>query len=323
MFRTPIKTRTSDYKIEHDKKILSIGSCFAAMMGERLSENKFNSETNPFGVIFNPISIFKLLHHAIDRSSPGDESYIENNGIWYNYDLHSELSHSGREALKSEVESKINKLNDYLKTTDYLIITLGTAYVYELNGSGGIVANCHKLPATNFTKRLLEVSEIVSSFDTLIMNIAKINSKIKVILTVSPVRHVKDTLELNAVSKSVLRLAAHEVSERFSNVDYFPSYEIMMDDLRDYRFYKADMLHPNEVAEKYIWEQFMSTYFSEKTVSVIAKWQKIKQAIDHRPFHRDSLSHKKFLIDTLKKLKALNEKMNLSEEIKEFEARIT
>ncbi len=323
MFRTVLKTKACNHKITHDNNILSIGSCFAATMGERLLENKFNSKTNPFGIIFNPISIFKLLNHVIDGDPLIDDSYVENNDIWYNYDLHSELSHSDKVTLKSDVKSKINRLNDYLKTTDYLIVTLGTAFVYELNGSGEIVANCHKFPAINFTKRLLEVSEIVASFDDLINNIAKINSRIKIILTVSPVRHVKDTLELNAVSKSVLRLVAHEVSERFSNVDYFPSYEIMMDDLRDYRFYKADMLHPNVVAEKYIWEQFMSTYFSEATVSVIAKWQKLKQAIDHRAFHRDSSSHKKFLIDTLRKLKVLNEKMNLSEEIKKFEARIT
>ena len=323
MFRTVLKTKASNHKITHGKNILSIGSCFAAMMGDRLLENKFNSETNPFGIIFNPISIFKLLHHAIDRSFPRDEGYIENNGIWYNYDLHSELSHSDKGTLKKGVESKINMLNDYLKTTDYLIVTLGTAYVYELNGSGEIVANCHKLPAKNFTKRLLDVSEIVNSFDALIKNIANINSGINVILTVSPVRHVKDTLELNAVSKSVLRLTAHEVSERFSNVDYFPSYEIMMDDLRDYRFYKSDMLHPNEVAEKYIWELFMSTYFSEETTALIAKWQKLKQAIAHRPFHQDSLSHKKFLIETLQKLKTLNDEMSLSDEIRKFEARIT
>ncbi len=322
MFRTVLKTKSSNHKIAHDKNILSIGSCFAAMMGEKLSENKFISETNPFGVIFNPISIFKLLNHAIDGSFPRDNGYVEYNGIWYNYDLHSRLSHSDKGILKSEVESKINKLNDYLKTTDYLIVTLGTAYVYELNSSGEIVANCHKLSAAKFTKRLLGVSEIVASFDTLIKNIAKINSKIKIILTVSPVRHVKDTLKLNTVSKSVLRLAAHEVSERFSIVDYFPSYEIMMDDLRDYRFYKSDMLHPSAVAEKYIWELFMGTYFFGETAALIAKWQKIKQAIDHRPFHQDSSSHKKFLIDTLKRLKVLNEEMPLSEEIKKFEARI-
>jgi hypothetical protein len=196
-----------------------------------------------------------------------------------------------------------------------LIITFGTAFIYKLKSNNEIVANCHKQPSYNFTKELLTVEEIIVSFE-LFLNQFKIqNSKLKIILTVSPVRHTKDTLTLNSVSKSILRIACHELSKQFSNVSYFPSYEIMLDDLRDYRFYKEDMIHPTEVAEEYIWNKFSDVFFESETKQLIKEWSSVSMALNHKPFREDSEEYKIFLTETLKKLELLKGKINVKEEI--------
>ena len=315
MFRTELNIIPSLEKIEHGNKIITIGSCFSQVIGERLSKNKFETLVNPFGTIFNPVSIFRLLENSISSNFSILSSSVLSQSIWFNYHVHSDLYGDTEEELKSRVEEKVKEVNQWLNQADVLIITLGTAFVYKLNSNREIVANCHKQPSSNFTKELLTVDEIIKTFIFLFDQLKIQNSKLKIILTVSPVRHTKDTLQLNSVSKSILRVACHELSNCFSAVTYFPSYELMIDDLRDYRFYKEDMIHPTEVAEEYIWNKFSETYFKEETKEIIKEWSSVYKALRHKPFRENSEEYKKFLNETLKKLELLKGKINVQEEI--------
>ena len=220
------------------------------------------------------------------------------------------------------MESKLEKLKEEvgecLEKTDSLLLTFGTAWVYEFLHTGKIVANCHKLPSSRFRKRLLSVEEI----DASVSKLQKTRSaQTKVILTVSPIRHLKDTVPLNAVGKSILRLACHQLTENSEEFHYFPSYEIMLDDLRDYRFYEPDMIHPSETAINYIWEAFVKTYFDSETQDFLLEWQKIKSSLSHKAFQPNSDSHQKFLKNLLGKLEYLSSKIDVSEEIRKVKDR--
>lgn len=315
MFRTELHIGPNDHKITLDTPILSIGSCFSNCIGERLAANKFKTLVNPFGIIFNPLSIGKLLQYAIENRMPEDQTYLENQSVFRNYDFHSDFSDISKASLKAKVEKTIHHAGNFLRSAEWLTITPGTAFVYELKENNHTVANCHKMPPALFTKKLLKVEEIIFNFSQLYERIKKINPRLKFILTVSPVRHIKDTIDLNSMSKSVLRLAWGQLAARYEEVDYFPSYEIMMDDLRDYRFYKADMLHPTEVAENYIWEKFSQRYFDQETITFLEAWQKIKNAIRHKPFHPDSQAHQQFISQTIHQLKSLSHQIDVSDEI--------
>ncbi len=315
MFRTEIHIPPSAEKINYSTKVITIGSCFSQAIGERLVENKFEVLVNPFGTVFNPISIFRLLENSLSNDFSILDSTVENNGAWFNYHVHSDMYETTKDALKCKVEEKLIQVKNKLLQADTLLITLGTAFVYKLKSNNEIVANCHKVPASNFTKELLSVDEIVRSFSQFFDLVKIHNSKLKIILTVSPVRHTKDTLVLNSVSKSILRMACHQLSEGFSEVTYFPSYEIMQDDLRDYRFYKEDMLHPTEVAEAYIWNKFSEAYFNEETKALLKELSSVSKALQHKPFREDSEEYKRFLADVLKRLALLKVRVNVEEEM--------
>jgi hypothetical protein len=323
MFRTEIHIPPSPIRIDHRCRILTMGSCFSNTIGEKLQRNKFNVLINPFGIIFNPESIFQLLTTAATKDDIFDDLFIENQNLWYNYHLHSEINAESKEALKSIIDKNLDHSLDFIKSAEIITLTLGTAFVYKLKSNGKIVANCHKIPAANFTKELLTVTEIVKGFNRMYDSISFLNPKIRIILTVSPVRHIKDTIELNSVSKAILRTACHTImSEGYQNVSYFPAYEIMIDDLRDYRYYKEDMLHPSVVAEEYIWDKFMETYMEEHSKSFIKEWANILKAIEHKPFHPNTEAHQKFLKETIKKLNGLSKYVNVEKEIKTLEEQL-
>ncbi len=313
-FRTTLTLPDPGYRINYQDKIYSIGSCFADAMGSRLVQGKFKAMANPFGVLFNPVSVFRLLQ-------PGNSQlflphqFIERDGQWYNYQLHSSLSATERAKLVAHLQELKQASDQFLNECTLLIITLGTAFVYELAENNESVANCHKMPAQLFKKRMLSVEEIVQAANQFFANYLQADPGRRVVLTVSPVRHIKDTLSLNSVSKASLRLAAHQLQEKWEQVQYFPSYEIMQDDLRDYRFYKRDMIHPDEVAEEYIWGQFTESYFSEHTLQLLKRWTKLSRALEHKPFKVHSEAHQRFLQDTLYKLEELKEQMDVSAEI--------
>mgnify|MGYP000704602022 CR=1 FL=1 len=313
-FRTDVRVSPSTQKIGLKNPILTIGSCFADAIGTRLRQNKFTALINPFGILYNPVSLHKVLRYAIHLEPPHANTYVRNNDLTLNYDFHSEFSHPEEKTLVSRLQNVIGASHYFLKDAEWIIVTYGTAWVYCRKDCGEIVANCHKMPGSYFTKSLLTESEIMESFKTFYDSLIKFNPRIRIILTLSPVRHSKDTLELNSVSKAILRTACHRMAETYPAVDYFPAYEIMMDDLRDYRFYKSDLIHPTEDAEDYIWDKFSECYFDEATHIFLKQWRSIRSALSHQPFHPATLAHRQFLMDTLKKLEEVKDKVDVSEE---------
>jgi len=315
MFRTELKAIPADFTIDLEPPILSMGSCFANEIGQRLFDFKFSSATNPGGILFNPVSIFRLMAMALNEESLPEWSFTQRQGMYLNFLMHSDFAAAERPHFESAIEGINLFIREKLERSDLIILTFGTAFVHEHIASGEIVANCHKVPQKHFNKRLLSIEEITKGFDRIKALIEPNNPSVKFLLTVSPVRHTKEGLPENNVSKSILRMACHQLTKSHDNVSYFPSYEIMMDDLRDYRFYKSDMIHPNEQAIDYIWNCFADTYFTKATKSFIAEWEKVKSALNHKPFNCDSAEHQQFLKSTIEKLQNFSDQVDVSEEV--------
>ena len=322
IFRTEILPAPSDGKISLSSPLLTIGSCFSDSIGNKLNESKFNVLSNPFGTVYNPLSIHGLLEKAIEKILPEKASFLERDGMFLNYHFHSKFISTTEPDLARQIKESIDTSHAIVNKAKVLIITYGTSYVFERTDTKEVVANCHKMPTSHFHKKILSVEEIVSSFHQLHEIIIKQLAVEKIILTVSPVRHIKDTLQLNSLSKSILRIACQQLVNQYPGVEYFPAYEIMMDDLRDYRFYKNDMIHPNETAEDYIWEKFSDIYFDGPTIKFLNRWNEIRKALAHRPFQSGSPAHKKFLTETLAQLEALKSVVNVEDEINQIRIRL-
>ena len=315
MFRTELKPATPDFQIDLKTKMLSMGSCFANEMGQKMQEHKFNISTNPGGILFNPQSIFTILKMALNQQSLPEWSFASRQGMQVNYLLHSDMAAKDEQTLHQSFQQLSSRLKNDVANANLVIFTFGTAFVYTLRENGEIVANCHKVPQKHFEKRLLSVEEIVGGFASVKAQIEALNPNVKFMLTVSPVRHIKEGLPQNNLSKSTLRLACHQLTEAFDNVSYFPAYELMMDDLRDYRFYESDLIHPNEQAREYIWERFGESWFNEATGLFVNEWAKVKAALAHKAFSAESEEHQAFLRSTLKKLENFSKQVNVAEEI--------
>jgi hypothetical protein len=314
-FRTEINLDPSAARIDLHSRIVTEGSCFADAIGSRLQSFKVRTIVNPFGVIYNPESIHKALDQAVFNESPPEHTFLRNQEIFLSYNFHSQFSALRREDLVSTMLNAIGATHYFLKDADWLLLTYGTAWVYTRNDTGEVVANCHKMPQSLFTKALLTPEQVVASFRSFHAHLRQINPRIRVILTVSPVRHIKDTLVFNNVSKSALVLACHMICQEFADVEYFPAYEMMMDDLRDYRFYQRDRIHPTTEAEDYIWEKFMERYFTPEAKDFAKTWNGIRAALLHKPFHPESESHQRFLRDLLTRLVELKPAVDVEEEI--------
>jgi hypothetical protein len=321
-FRTEIEVAPARFKISTDSKIMTVGSCFSEVIGGQLTDNKIQCLCNPYGTVFNPSSIFKLISHSLQNQPVFKHLFLENNGIWQHYDFHSKFYGNSKEELERELNTTHKNVNQFLRKANFLVITLGSSIVHQLRENRQVVSNCHKTPATSFKKEMLSVQEILLRFRLMYDALKMQNNKIKILLTVSPVRHTRETLQLNSVSKSILRIACYHLEQDFEDVHYFPSYEIMMDDLRDYRFYATDMIHPNEQAEQYIFEKFAQTYYTDELTSFLKEWNKLKMSINHRPIQTDTPAHQKFLVDLLEKLDVLSKKIDVSNEIEIVRAQL-
>ncbi|WP_264552084.1 GSCFA domain-containing protein [Flavobacterium sp. N2038] len=309
-FRTQIPISKSNNPIDYNSKILSIGSCFAENMAEKFDYFKFQNETNPFGIIFNPVSIENLFRRVCEKNFFQEKDVFFHNERWHSFEVHSDLSNADRQELLETLNKAITETNKQIKEATHIIITLGTSWIYRNNESEEIVANCHKVPQKQFSKELLPVEIIEESIQNTIDLIQHINPEINFIFTVSPVRHIKDGFVENQLSKSHLFTALHKTFDfRLSTFNYFPSYEIMMDELRDYRFYNEDMLHPNQIAIDYIWKLFSENYVSENSFSVMKEVDEIQKSLRHRSFNPDSDQHIKFLEKLQKKIGLLGEKL--------------
>jgi hypothetical protein len=313
-FRTEVKVSPASRPVDIKSGILTQGSCFADAIGHRLASHKMKTLINPFGVIYNPESIHKVFEYSIFNEPLPEHTYVHHHEVYSNYNFHSEFSARTKDELASRLTNTIGSTHYFLKDADWLLLTYGTAWSYQRKETGEVVANCHKLPSAMFTKSLMTLDAISASFKNLFNHLKKFNPKIKIILTVSPVRHLKDTLELNSVSKSLLRVACHHFCTQYDDVEYFPAFEMMMDDLRDYRFYKEDMLHPTSEAEDYIWEKFVERYFSTDMKEFVKKWKVVSAALRHKPFHPQTALHQQFLRDTLKKLEELERWVKVEDE---------
>jgi hypothetical protein len=313
-FRTQIPISKSTNPINYDSKILSIGSCFAENMAEKFDYFKFQNETNPFGIIFNPVSIEKLFKRVCKQELFEEKDVFFHNERWHSFEVHSDLSNADRQELLETLNKAITETNKQLKQASHIIITYGTSWIYRILESQEIVANCHKVPQKQFSKELLSTEVIRESIQNTIDLIHNLNPNINFIFTVSPVRHIKDGFVENQLSKSHLFAALHQVLQTHNSQlitpNYFPSYEIMMDELRDYRFYGEDMLHPNQIAIDYIWKLFSENYISENSISLMNEVDEIQKSLRHRSFNPESEQHQKFLAKLQQKINLLGEKIS-------------
>jgi len=282
--------------IDYASKIFLLGSCFSENIGAKLSYYKFQSHQNPFGILFHPIAIENLITRAINNKKYTEKELIFNNERWHCLDAHSSLSSPNKQELLADLNSGLSTTKEQLAAATHIIITLGTAWVYKHLETGATVANCHKIPQKKFSKELLSVTAVSESLARSIALIKSVNKNTAVTLTVSPVRHLKDGFLENTRSKAHLIAGIHTAVHPIKNIHYFPSYEIVMDELRDYRFYEEDMVHPNKTAVHYIWEKFVTACFSEESQVTMQAVETIQKGIAHRPFNEESEQHERFLM---------------------------
>ncbi|MBF4519191.1 GSCFA domain-containing protein [Flavobacterium sp. ANB] len=309
-FRTLIPLSKTNNPIDYNSKVLSFGSCFAENIADKFDYFKFQNETNPFGIIFNPVSIEKIMERTVREELFTEKDVLFYNERWHSFETHSDLSNSDRQELLETLNKAIEITNKQIKQATHIIITYGTSWIYRNIESNDIVANCHKVPQKQFSKELLSVDVIQKSIQNTIDLIQTLNPNINFIFTISPVRHIKDGFTENQLSKSHLFTALHQTFDfRLSTFNYFPSYEIMMDELRDYRFYAEDMLHPNQVAIDYIWSRFSENYIAENSLSTMQEVEEIQKSLRHRSFNPESEQHQKFLAKLQQKINLLREKL--------------
>jgi hypothetical protein len=308
-FTTKVSINKYNFPIDYNSKVMLLGSCFAENMGEKFRYFKFHHVVNPFGIIFNPVSIEKLINRAVNKIEFTEKDIFFHNDLWHCYDVHSVLSNTSSELLLENLNTILHSFTNQIQEATHVILTYGTSWVYRNKTSNEIVANCHKVPQNKFTKELLSIETIQKSIQNTIDLVCKINSNCKFIFTVSPVRHIKDGFVENQRSKSHLISAIHNINNQPSTVNYFPSFEIMMDELRDYRFYAEDMLHPSQAAIDYIWIKFFENYVDEKEFATMNQVCEIQRALKHRPFNPNTESHQKFLESLRIKILTLSEKL--------------
>lgn len=307
--QTPVLLQKASFDITHRSPMLLFGSCFSENIGSKLMENKFSVAVNPFGVLYNPFSISNAINRLLDGQEFSDKDFICYNNSYHSFMHHGSFSNFTLEYALCKANKEFGLATTQLNAADFLLITFGTAYVFRWKETGEIVGNCHKIPAKQFARERLTVEEITLEWSNLIKRALASNIKLKILFTVSPIRHFKDGAHENQLSKSILHLSIDSLMQQFpSNAFYFPAYEIMMDQLRDYRFYTDDMLHPSQLAQGYIWKRFAEAYFSEETQSIITEWQRIQQSLAHRPFKTDSDAYKKFLLRTIDAIEVFQEK---------------
>ena len=307
-FRTVLKPQKAPFNIDYQDSIMGIGSCFVDNIGARLAELQFTTLLNPFGIIYNPISIFENIEILLSDNPVSETDLHEHNGLWHSWQHHSKFSQPDKNITLLNLNESLSKARSFFKKSNKLIITLGTTHVYLEKKAGNIVANCHKVPPQYFDKKMLTVDEIVESFNNISNKLYAQNIENEIIITISPVRHIRDGIIENQKSKAVLLVAVDEICKKFKNVHYFPAYELVMDDLRDYRFYEADMIHPNSQAIDYIWEFFMDTYFTKSTYSITEEVKKINLMVQHRPLHPNTEGYQQFLKNLNEKIKTIEVK---------------
>lgn len=298
-FRTAIKTNNVGNYIQHSQRLMLIGSCFSDNIGSKMQNALMNVDINPFGTVYNPASIANEIKEIVSGREITSKDLFQASGMWNHFGFHSHFSSATQTVALENMNNRLKSAHENLKKCDWIIVTLGTSIVYEYKKTNTIVSNCHKLPSVNFTRRMLTLDEVKHCLETLLSTLFNYNPHIKVIFTVSPIRHISDGLEQNQLSKSILRVAVSDIVATYhEHCCYFPAYEIMMDDLRDYRFYAADMVHPSDVAVDYIWNTFKATFFNDNTSQIISRCERIAKRLAHRPMTDNQTALIRFQQDT-------------------------
>lgn len=316
---TPAQFATT---IQHHHKLLLIGSCFTENIGTKLKQHKFDVLENPNGILFNPVSIAKSIKSYINKKQYAEADLFYQNELWNSWEHHSRFSHPEKEVCLQGINQSQYMAGKFIADADWLFITVGSAFVYELQ-NGGVVANCHKVPTDKFRKKLLSVQEVAEAFQNILELLFEINPAVRIIFTISPVRHLRDGFVENNRSKSTLIQAIHQLTDSCQQAFYFPAYELVIDDLRDYRFYAEDMVHPNYAATNYVWEKFIFACIDEGTQKLMKEINIINAAKNHKPFNPASDQHKNFLQVNLEKIALLSKQfpyINFEEERSYFQA---
>lgn len=324
-FRT-IVNADSDFRISYSDNVLMIGSCFTDNIGQRLAQAKIPVTINPFGVLFNPISIASTIENGLNHKLVEESDLLQNGDLWVNLDFHGSFSSTNKTDALSKMNEAAQTLNQKLQECTILFLTFGTAYVYKHLQTNKVVANCHKLLGNCFQRLKLSPDEIASRYIALISKLLEQNPKLKIVFTVSPIRHLRDGAHDNQLSKATLLLAIDQIVSHFQQAYYFPSYEILLDDLRDYRFYDTDMVHPSTLAVDYIWQQLRDNCISHSDNQLIDEITKIETAVNHKPINPKSAEFQKFAmtqINNIRRITELRPNLDFSAEIKHFEQYIS
>jgi lysophospholipase L1-like esterase len=313
-FHLAFSPKQFSQKINHQHKLLLIGSCFTENIGEKLIAHKFSVLQNPNGILFNPVSVKEAIGNYVSNKIINESDLFYLNEAYHSWQHHSRFSGVTKGYAVEKINASTTAAHLYLRQTDFIIITLGSAWVYELKDKAAnatiknVAANNHKAPADWFNRRLLSNQEVINEIDAIVSQLQNFNPAIKIIFTISPVRHLREGFVENSRSKAALINAVHLATETFKNVFYFPAYELVIDDLRDYRFYAEDMVHPNYAATNYVWEKFVTTCIDEPSQQLMVAINEINAAINHKPFNPASAAHKKFIEINLNKIKELKTK---------------
>ncbi|MBC7934675.1 MAG: GSCFA domain-containing protein [Rhizobacter sp.] len=308
-FHLEFTPKPFDTKIAHEHKLFLAGSCFTEQIGSKLAAHKFRIIDNPNGILFNPVSIAKSVVSYIENKLYTEADLFYSNELWGSWEHHTRFSGVSKEETLHLINNSQKAAQEFLKEADWLLLTLGSAFVYQLENNQ-VVANCHKVPTDKFRKRLLSPEEVITTLDTLIHRLKNFNPGLKIMFTISPVRHLRDGFVENNRSKSTLIHAVHHLVDKFGGLYYFPAYELIIDDLRDYRFFAEDMVHPNYAATSYVWEKFVAACIDEPAQSLMKEINIINAAKNHKAFNPASEAHKKFLHNNLVRVKNLEEKFS-------------
>ena len=324
-FRTKLPKVEFPFHISHQHSLLCMGSCFAENIARELEAFQFNCLANPFGILYNPISVSNGLELLMGSSQFSANDLFLHQGLWHSFQHHGRFSGPDRETVLNQLNKQLLSGQSHIQKTNRLLLTLGTAYTFRLKDSKQVVANCHKRPADEFDRELLSVELSVLALSEILKKLKFQHPEIEVVLTVSPIRHLRDGLIQNQRSKATLLLTAAALEQQFPFVHYYPAYEMVIDDLRDYRFYEKDMAHPNQLAVDYIWNHFQSTFFEANTQQIVKEVAKVIQAAQHRPFHPHIKEHQDFVHKQLARIAALKKQysfLDLSKEVAAFEAQL-
>ncbi|MCS6933929.1 MAG: GSCFA domain-containing protein [Chitinophagales bacterium] len=310
-YRTVVSPSPAPFTIHHDHKILTVGSCFSENIGNKFKQYKFNICINPFGQQYNPYSIAQALVRLVDAQPYCEEDLVFHDELYHSFDHHGCFSAPTISAALENINTRLKSDAAFLRHADYIFLTFGTSHYFSLKENGRIVSNCHKLSGNFFDRKLFAPTEITACMREAISKVKSVNPGVKFILTISPVRYFAFGVYENSVSKAHLFTALHELLQSIDNLFYFPAYELVIDDLRDYRFYAEDMLHPNYLATQYVWEKICETFLSENTRSLLQKIDDVLMAARHRPRNPSSAAHRKFVQKYLQLIQELQVKHNL------------